>query len=144
MNNGNTNGHTVARILLVDDNPADVKLVREALREHAVEAELKVIDDGEEAYQFVRQLRPEAPSLDLLLLDLNLPKRSGFDILRAYREAIVLNSAPVIIISSSEARRDKEEAESLGVHCYFRKPNLLDEFLELGLLVKKAVGSATR
>lgn len=133
----------VPRILLVEDNPADVRLVREALRSHGISPQLMVISDGEEALRHLLGLNNvdsgELP--DLLLLDINLPRRSGLEVLREFRSQRPEITLPVIIVTSSVLPDDRGEAADLGVHDYFRKPSRLDEFMELGGVVRKVIDS---
>lgn len=127
------------RILLVEDNPSDVLLVEEALREHNVSADLEVLADGEVAYsywdRFSRTGGPPCP--DLVLLDINLPKRDGMEILQRIRETPHCAELKVIIVSSSMKTDDLEKARQMGVYEYFRKPSHLDAFMQLGLIIKR-------
>jgi CheY-like chemotaxis protein len=126
------------RILVIEDNLADVRLIKEALREHDVLADLEIITDGEAAYGYWNQFFTSSDSLcpDLVLLDLNLPKRSGFEILRRIREAPRCSGVGVVMMSSSTSPRDIQQASALGILHYFRKPTHFDQFLELGRLIK--------
>jgi two-component system, chemotaxis family, response regulator Rcp1 len=126
------------RVLVIEDNPADLMLISEAFREHKVDAELEVLSDGELAYQYWDRFSDGDSPLrpDVVLLDLNLPKRTGLEILRRMRESPECKNLPIIIVSSSGNPRDIAEAEGLGVYRYFRKPTHLDQFLELGRIVK--------
>ena len=126
------------RVLVIEDNPADLMLIEEALREHKVDAEVEVLSDGEVAYQYWDRFSDGNSSLrpDVVLLDLNLPKRTGLEVLRRMRESPEYKDLRVIIVSSSGNPRDIAEAEGLGVYRYFRKPTRLDQFLELGRIVK--------
>jgi DNA-binding response OmpR family regulator len=128
-------------ILLIEDNPADAGLVREALEEHAVEGQLTVIGDGERAISYLASIeRDEARCPDLLILDLNLPKRSGSDVLRYVRESKCCVGMPVLILSSSDNRKDRDETALLGATRYLRKPIELDDFLSLGAVFKEVLG----
>jgi chemotaxis family two-component system response regulator Rcp1 len=123
------------RILLAEDNPADVYLLQEALALPVGGAvELVVVRDGEEALNYIHHKQPyeEAPSPDLIILDLNLPKSDGGDVLRAIRIAPHLQRIPVVVLTSSESPRDRALAEKLGANRYVTKPVDLDEFLALG------------
>jgi len=140
-----TNGHSDTarlRIVLIEDSLADVGLIKEALREHDVLADLEVLTDGETAFaywdQFFAAAKPICP--DLVLLDLNLPKRSGFEILRRIREVPHCSQVGVVMMSSSTSARDMQQAAALGILHYFRKPTHFDEFLELGRLIKNFNG----
>ncbi|HSU34001.1 MAG TPA: response regulator [Bryobacteraceae bacterium] len=127
-----------ASILLVEDNPADALLVEEALNEHQVKAELLVLGDGEKAIRFVEQFDAVSkPRPKLVILDLNLPKRSGKDVLRCIRAIAQWNHVPVVILSSSNAPDDREQTALLGANQYIRKPSQLEEFLSIGAVFKK-------
>jgi DNA-binding response OmpR family regulator len=135
-----------ANILLVEDAEPDVFLVREALRQAGLDFNLNVLDDGEKAVDFIDRLNQDS-NLDcpsLVLLDLNLPKRSGDQILEHMRQSERFKSVPVIVVTSSDSPRDKAQTTRLGATKYFRKPSRLDEFMKLGLLVRDVLrgGSA--
>jgi chemotaxis family two-component system response regulator Rcp1 len=124
-------------ILLAEDNPADAGLVRKALEEHGVEGELVVIPDGEKAIEFIQALEDEAaPCPDLAIVDLNLPKKPGREVLERMRMSERCRHIPVVILSSSDAERDKADAARFGASRYIRKPSRLDEFLSLGAIFK--------
>jgi CheY-like chemotaxis protein len=125
------------RILLAEDNPADVYLIEEALREHQVPFEITVAEDGEAA---IAMLARSDQRPDIVLLDLNMPKRSGGEVLERLRQGSG-SELPVIVLTSSDSPSDKEEALRLGATCYIRKPTGLDEFLEIGATVKRLVGN---
>ncbi len=131
-------------ILLIEDAEADVFLVREALKNVGLDFELNVLDDGEKAIQFIDELdrQPAASCPQLVLLDLNLPKRSGDQILAHMRHSERCKDIPVVVVTSSDSPRDKAEMSRLGATRYFRKPSRLDEFMRLGPLVRDLVGNA--
>jgi DNA-binding response OmpR family regulator len=125
-------------VLLIEDNPADVCLVRKALEEHEVEGELTVLSDGEKALQFMEAVdaQPlECP--DLVILDLNLPKKSGRQVLEFMRQSVNCRDMPVVILSSSDAENDRADASRLGATLYIRKPSRLGEFLNVGATLKQ-------
>ena len=126
-----------ARIVIIEDNPGDVFIMQEALREHRLNCELTVLWNGEEALTFFDTVEEDPSKLrpDLVLLDLNLPKHSGHRILERIRKTRRCFSIPVVIVSSSESPIDLEENRRLGATAYFRKPSDLDMFLKLGELV---------
>ena len=128
------------RILLAEDNKPDVLLVEEALHEHGVKFELSVVNDGEQALELIDDMGLE-PSVcpDIILLDLNLPKRSGTEILERMRQNARCADVPVVILTSSDSPKDRSETSSLGATCYFQKPVDLDGFMELGALVRDLV-----
>jgi chemotaxis family two-component system response regulator Rcp1 len=118
------------RILLVEDNPADVYLMRQALNEATLDYELLVSNDGEDA---LNRLLGEGDSKPhLILLDLNLPRMDGASLLEAIHQDERLRKLPVILLSSSQAPRDRARAEVLPNGLYLVKPADLDEYLALG------------
>lgn len=126
----------MTRVLLVEDNAADVELVREALAEADVQHVLDVARDFEEARDYIQNIDTETSVPDLLLLDLNLPKGSGLELLRLLRQKPRDTVVPVIVVSSSNAATDRSRAAQLGISYYFRKPPDIDEFMKLGGIVK--------
>jgi CheY-like chemotaxis protein len=125
----------VKQILLAEDNPADVYLLREALGMQKQEFKLTVLTDGEQALNYIDATAdPTSTELtpDLIVLDLNLPKSDGSDVLRRIREKPDLQAVPVVVLSSSDSHRDRQFAEKLGADSYITKPSDLDGFLSLG------------
>ena len=120
------------RILLAEDNPADVYLIEEALREHEVDFKLDVAQDGEQA---LAVLADGIAKFDLVLLDLNMPKRGGSEVLEKLRG----KSTPVVILTSSDSPTDRMQAMELGATHYIRKPTGLDDFLAIGAVIKDIV-----
>jgi CheY-like chemotaxis protein len=127
------------QILLAEDNLGDILLVRQALDEHNVPHELHVVRDGEEALAFVAHMGEQngVPCPDVMLLDLNLPKVDGEEVLSEFRKHPKCAHTPVVIITSSDAHKDRVRMKDLGIARYFRKPSDLDEFLQLGALVRE-------
>jgi CheY-like chemotaxis protein len=127
------------RILLAEDNDGDIFLVRRALEKRGLPHELVVARDGEDALKLLERAetaaKPEAP--DLILLDLNLPKVAGPQLLPRIRKMEVFSATPVIVLTSSESPTDRESAMALGANLYFRKPTDLAEFMQLGEVVEK-------
>jgi chemotaxis family two-component system response regulator Rcp1 len=113
-------------ILLVEDNPGDVDLVLEVLKESATPNRVSVAVDGEEAMTFLR--REGAPRPDMVVLDLNLPKKDGREVLSEIKADPVLRHIPVIILSSSDAERDVANAYALHANCFVTKAVDLEEF----------------
>jgi|SRR5581483_1527300 len=126
-------------ILVAEDNKPDVYLVRKALLAHGVTYELRTVNDGEEALRFIADVGSHIPCPKLLLLDLNLPKITGTEILERLRANPECADVPVIIMTSSDSPDDRKETDRLGVCCYFRKPSQLESFMELGLVVKRVL-----
>jgi CheY-like chemotaxis protein len=112
------------QILLVEDDPDDVLLITEVLRETRIPSELHVAEDGEEAMDFFRrhELFADAPIPDLVLLDLNLPKKDGRQVLTEIKADPVLRRIPVIVLTTSAAERDVLQAYDKHVNAYVRKP----------------------
>jgi CheY-like chemotaxis protein len=128
-------------ILLVEDNAADIYLLRQALERAGLTFDLSVIQDGDEALSFARnEAIPQAGTVpDLLVLDLNLPKVEGHDVLAALRQNVNLSNLTVVVITSSPAAQDHQRCTELGVARYLTKPLELDDFLELGAVVKQVL-----
>lgn len=120
-------------ILLVEDNPADVRLVREAIADSSVQAELHCATDGAQAIDFLRQTGgyTDAPLPDLVLLDLNLPGIGGKEVLREIKADPALRRIPVVVLTSSTAPRDVLDAYDAHVNSYMVKPSDYDDFLSL-------------
>jgi two-component system, chemotaxis family, response regulator Rcp1 len=127
-----------AEILLVEDNPGDIRLTREALRELPVPTLLRVVTDGAAAldYVFNRGEYPSAPAPDLILLDLNLPKKHGFEVLDAIKQSPAHRRIPVIVLSTSSARADIARSYDLHANCYITKPLGLDRFFTMMKLLE--------
>ena len=119
-------------ILLVEDNPGDVLLTQEAFREGRLVHRLWVAEDGEDALRFLRQegTHANAPRPDLILLDLNLPKKDGRELLGDIKNDPSLRQIPVIILTTSESEQDVWRAYKLHANCYLTKPVQMDDFLE--------------
>ena len=123
----------------MEDNKADVFLVEEAIAFHEIHAELQVITDGAEGIRRVEESNREDQPPDLFILDLNLPKRSGLEILAAVRRNAKYAHIPVLVMTSSDSQKDRQETSRLGSSGYFRKPAGFDEFLEIGALIKSLI-----
>jgi CheY-like chemotaxis protein len=120
-------------ILLVEDNAGDVRLTREALREADVSVELTAVPDGDQALAFLRNQGPyaDAQRPDLVLLDLNLPKKNGLEVLEEIKRDPELQQIPVIMLTTSSSARDIAACYARGVNCYVVKPLDLDDFTRL-------------
>jgi two-component system response regulator len=121
------------QILLVEDNPGDVELTREALHDTKVHMELSVVQDGVEAMAFLRRegRYADAPRPDLILLDLNLPRKDGRGVLSEVKADPVLRHIPVVVLTSSQAEQDIVRAYDLHANCYVTKPVDLDQFVKI-------------
>ena len=120
-------------ILLVEDSAADVLLTEEALQEAKVLNRLSVVRDGVEAMDFLRQRGQyaEAPRPDLILLDLNLPRKDGREVLAEIKADPVLHRIPVVVLTTSEAEEDVLKSYDLHANCYITKPVDLAQFLDV-------------
>lgn len=119
------------QILLVEDNPGDVRLTVEALRNAKVANELHVVEDGEAAIDYLRQRGPHAGATrpDIVLLDLNLPKLDGRDVLSDIKSDPKLASIPILVLTSSAAEEDIDRSYELHANCYISKPVDFVEFI---------------
>ena len=125
---------SVSFVVLIEDNPTDVFLVREAISAHDLKVELQLLEDGEQAVRFIAAIdaNPRARCPQLFLLDLNLPKTSGMEVLTYIRKSMRCGRTPVIVITSSNAPNDREQITVLGATAYFRKPSGYEAYLTLG------------
>src|SRR5690349_22394656 len=124
---------TVVDVLLVEDDPGDVLMTREAFEEHKLRNTLHVVEDGVEALAFLRRegRYADAPRPDLILLDLNLPKKDGRTVLGEIKQDRSLRNIPVVILTSSQAEQDIVRAYDLHANCYVTKPVDLDQFITI-------------
>lgn len=120
-------------ILIVEDNPADVRLTREAFKEGRVRSRLNVAGDGEEALGYLRRAgeSDDAPLPDLILLDLNMPKKDGRELLAEIKSDDRLRCIPVLVLTTSRSEDDILTAYRLNASCYISKPVDLQEFFEV-------------
>jgi chemotaxis family two-component system response regulator Rcp1 len=120
-------------ILLVEDNPGDARLTREALRAGKIHTRLNLVTDGEEALRYLRRQEPYAAAArpDLILLDLNLPVKSGREVLAEIKTDEELRRIPVVVLTSSSAEQDIVESYNLSANCYVCKPVGLDQFMKV-------------
>jgi chemotaxis family two-component system response regulator Rcp1 len=120
-------------ILMVEDNPGDVRLAQETLKDSKVCNTLHVAEDGVEALDFLHQRGryAEAPRPDLILLDLNLPKKNGREVLEEIKQDPFLKTIPVVILTTSKAEEDVLRAYRLHANCYITKPVDLSQFIKI-------------
>jgi CheY-like chemotaxis protein len=120
-------------ILLVEDNPGDVRLTLEAFKEGKLHNRLHIARDGEEALAFLRRQGPYAEAVrpDLILLDLNLPKKDGREVLAEIKQDQELHRIPVVVLTTSKAEQDILKVYDLHANCYITKPMDLDQFLRV-------------
>jgi two-component system, chemotaxis family, response regulator Rcp1 len=128
-----TSGGVPIEILLVEDNPGDARLTREALRDAKVRNNLHVAPDGVEALAFLRRQgkHTTVPKPDLILLDLNLPRKDGREVLEEIKQDDQLRHIPVVILTTSQAERDIAESYRLRANAYVTKPVDLEQFLNV-------------
>jgi len=128
-----------ARVLLVEDNEADVRLTREALREAGENVRLSAVADGDLALAYLRREAgfADVPRPDLVLLDLNLPRKNGLEVLEEMRADERLACIPVIVLTSSAARQDVEACYARGANAFVVKPLELDELMDLIAAIRK-------
>lgn len=133
-----------AHILIVEDNPGDVELLRMAFRRAQLECELMVIGDGQKALAYVqRRAGRESGSMpDLTILDLNIPKNDGLEILEAIRASDEFQGVPVVVLTSSGSPRDAARVQELGATRHLIKPMDLEGFMEVGKIVKGVLEEA--
>jgi CheY-like chemotaxis protein len=124
-------------IFLAEDNAADVVLIREALLQTSLNFRLQRVKDGEAAWQALAEIEKKQLPLSVILLDLNLPKVSGHELLARIRESHHLGTIPVIVLTSSDFPGDRARTAALKISHYFRKPSDLSEFLKLGNIVQR-------
>jgi chemotaxis family two-component system response regulator Rcp1 len=119
------------QVLLVEDSPGDIRLTQEALKDAKIHINLHVVRDGEQAMSFLMREgeHANAPRPDLILLDLNLPKKDGREVLQEIKESPTLKIIPVVILTTSAAEADILRSYLLHANCYITKPVSLDGFL---------------
>jgi chemotaxis family two-component system response regulator Rcp1 len=120
-------------VLLVEDNPGDVRLCKEALKEGLIPNRLSVVHDGDAAVAFLRRegKYADAPRPDIILLDFNLPKMDGGEVLEVIKADPHLRAIPVVVLTTSQAARDIQRAYDLHANCYITKPLDLDRFMDV-------------
>ncbi len=130
---GNPGALRMIDILMVEDNPGDVRLTREALKGAKVLHQLNVVSDGEAALDYLYRRPPyeAAARPDLVLLDLNLPRKDGREVLTSIKTDASLKSIPVVILTTSQAEEDVLRAYSLSANCYVTKPVDFDQFTRI-------------
>jgi chemotaxis family two-component system response regulator Rcp1 len=119
-------------ILLVEDSPSDVRLVREALKENSMPVHMTVAHDGVEAMDYLHQAESGTVDRpDLVLLDLNLPRKNGREVLAEVKGSPTLRQIPVVVMTSSRADEDVQQAYLLNANCYITKPANLPEYVKV-------------
>jgi CheY-like chemotaxis protein len=138
--NARSGGENMPEILLAEDNPADIYLIREALKEHRVECTLRTATDGKDVLALIAT---EGGTWSLIILDLNLPRHDGIEILQMVRATASIAHVPVVVLTSSDSPRDRMTANELGATRYVRKPSNLEQFLQLGAVFKELLMEST-
>jgi CheY-like chemotaxis protein len=125
--------------VVVEDNPTDVFLISEAIAAYGLQAELKVVEDGEKAISLIARIEANEsePCPQLILLDLNLPGTDGFEVLKRLRESKRCAETRVIVMSSSGAPSDRDRSTSVGADAYFQKKVDYDASMEIGGIIQK-------
>jgi two-component system, chemotaxis family, response regulator Rcp1 len=132
-------------ILVVEDNSGDAELLRWSLREHGIHQELMILPDGARAISHVQLIdagvrgRPA-----LIVLDLNLPKRTGLEVLKVIRDSVECRAIPVAVFSSSSAAKDMQDSTRLGANKYIRKPSRLEDFLGIAGVLKSLLADGLK
>lgn len=128
-----TRDRRTAEILLVEDNDGDARLALEALSHSPQPNRLHVVQDGVEAMAFLRRegAHRDAPRPDVIILDLNMPRMDGREVLQAVKSDRTLRTIPIVVLSTSSAERDVEESYALHANCFVTKPLELDRFIEV-------------
>jgi DNA-binding response OmpR family regulator len=135
-------GRRLLRIVLVEDAEPDVLLVREALESNHLKFDLCVLEDGEKAVDYIDRLDGNQVDVPhLFLLDLNLPRKNGGQVLERLRQSGKWSHIPVVILTSSDSPRDKAKASEYQATEYFQKPSRLEDFMKLGVLVGRLLAN---
>jgi CheY-like chemotaxis protein len=128
------------KILAIEDNPADVELLRMALDSAEQAYDLTIVNDGAEALALLGRLNLESDRLpDVLVLDLNLPKYDGLEILEVVRKYPKLDHLPILVLTSSSSPRERASVQGFGLVRYITKPSDLDDFLKIGPFIRDFV-----
>lgn len=120
-------------ILLVEDNPGDIRLTQEVLKEGKIQNNLRIVENGVEAISFLHKDGKYSSALtpDLILLDLNLPKKDGREVLQEIKNDDELKKIPIVVLTTSQAEEDILKVYNLNANCYISKPVELDEFINV-------------
>jgi chemotaxis family two-component system response regulator Rcp1 len=132
-------GRKSIEILLVEDNPGDIRLMQEAFQEGRLASRLNIARDGEQALAFLRREKPyeSSPRPAVILLDLNLPRKDGREVLLEIKKEPSLRQIPVVVLSTSTRAADISAAYDLHANCYIPKPVDLDKLIEVGKIIEQ-------
>jgi len=124
---------------VVEDSKADLFLIRQAISAAQLDAAVVVVNDGQQAVEYIDKVEAGqgVPRPNVVLLDLNLPKKDGIEVLRHVRNSAACKNAYVVVVTSSDSASDREAVRALGVNGYFRKPSVYAEFMELGSMIRE-------
>jgi CheY-like chemotaxis protein len=138
------NSEDPGTVLLVEDNATDIFIIREVFERSGLNLRLRISRDGREALQYLQDLEEDQSSTCpvLVLMDLNVPKVEGIEVLRQLRHGSRCKRTPVIVVTSSSAERDRAAAQRLGAEAYFQKPTDLTAYMELAQLIKSVLDSS--
>jgi CheY-like chemotaxis protein len=128
---------TTVSLLLVEDSETDVFIIREVLDKAGLRYKLQLASDGEEALRLLLDETKGCP--DIVVLDLNIPKISGFEVLRKVRASERCRNVPVLVVTSSSSNADRRATSELGATAYFTKPTSLDEYYQLGRVLRDMI-----
>jgi CheY-like chemotaxis protein len=133
-------------VLLAEDSPADVYIVQRSLSRYLPDFELRVVEDGEKAIRLIDAIDADEalPCPSAMIVDLNLPRKNGREILEHLRQSNRTSGIPVIVLTSSDSPLDRADAASGGATAYFCKPIELDEFMKIGQIVKEAMAARSQ
>jgi CheY-like chemotaxis protein len=125
-------------VLIVEDNAGDILLIRESLKRHGLRVQLRVATTGEYAIRLIDEIdnNPDTPSPRLVILDLNLPRKTGIEVLRRLRQSSRGADIPVVILTTSDVATDREAALQSGANKYLQKPSNLQDFMAIGGVIK--------
>jgi CheY-like chemotaxis protein len=123
---------SVIEILLVEDNPGDIRLAQETLKDYRLQNRIHIVRDGEEALQYLRRQPPfeTAQKPDMVMLDLSLPKLDGFEVLEALQQDPDLRAIPIVILTSTKTDREALKKHNIPTDCWIMKPLTLERYLE--------------
>jgi chemotaxis family two-component system response regulator Rcp1 len=131
-------------IVLAEDSRADIFLVRQALAQSGLDHELFVLEDASGVTSLLSRIGESVRRPDVVLMDLNLPKVDGTELIKLFRQHPDCKSVPVIVVTSSDSPKDRARTAELGISEYFRKPSDLAEFMRLGLLVRAVLENQSK
>ncbi len=130
-------------VLIIEDNPADLDLLKLSFQHHGIDREIISLDDGDKAIRFLESAN-DGPAVDLIVMDLNIPRRDGMEVLQRLRARPEMTNVPVAVFTSSWSPVERARAEKLGIQAYLRKPMDLDEFMAIGATFKDLLNGSTR